>query len=208
MWVMTNDELYHHGIKGQRWGVRNYQDENGELTAEGRRRYGIGERIKNTMTYRDENGKLHLTTAGKVTAGVAAGVTAAGVVTGVVLGRKYVNNIMARKVLRQRISDINANKQQESDLVRRLLNNKIANKTAFKNVASKTELGNRDRMDAWNDLMSADKAWKNAALNRQRMDFKTDNLNKEIEFLKKHPFATNNDVYIPTKSKWRLTISK
>lgn len=31
--------LQHHGIKGQRWGVRRYQDKNGRLTADGRKRY-------------------------------------------------------------------------------------------------------------------------------------------------------------------------
>ena len=34
--------LEHHGIKGQRWGVRNYQDMMGRLTAAGRERYGVG----------------------------------------------------------------------------------------------------------------------------------------------------------------------
>ena len=34
------EELYHHGIKGQRWGVRRYQNEDGTLTAEGKKRYG------------------------------------------------------------------------------------------------------------------------------------------------------------------------
>ena len=33
------NELYHHGILGQKWGVRRYQNENGTLTAEGRKRY-------------------------------------------------------------------------------------------------------------------------------------------------------------------------
>lgn len=32
-------ELYHHGIKGQRWGIRRYQNEDGTLTDEGKRRY-------------------------------------------------------------------------------------------------------------------------------------------------------------------------
>lgn len=32
-------ELYHHGIKGQRWGVRRYQNEDGTLTPEGKKRY-------------------------------------------------------------------------------------------------------------------------------------------------------------------------
>ena len=40
---MNNDNyLAHHGIKGQKWGVRQYQNTDGSLTAEGRRRYGVG----------------------------------------------------------------------------------------------------------------------------------------------------------------------
>lgn len=35
-------ELYHYGIKGQKWGVRRYQNEDGSYTAEGKIRYGIG----------------------------------------------------------------------------------------------------------------------------------------------------------------------
>lgn len=31
-------ELYHHGIKGQRWGVRRYQNPDGTLSEAGRRR--------------------------------------------------------------------------------------------------------------------------------------------------------------------------
>lgn len=32
-------ELYHHGILGQKWGVRRYQNKDGSLTEKGRKRY-------------------------------------------------------------------------------------------------------------------------------------------------------------------------
>ena len=35
-------ELYHHGIKGQRWGIRRFQNADGSLKAAGKKRYGDG----------------------------------------------------------------------------------------------------------------------------------------------------------------------
>ena len=36
---MSKYELYHHGILGMKWGIRRYQNKDGSLTAEGRKRY-------------------------------------------------------------------------------------------------------------------------------------------------------------------------
>lgn len=52
--------LAHHGIKGQKWGVRRYQNADGSLTAEGRKRYESD--IK--KGYRDVDG--YLTAIGRV----------------------------------------------------------------------------------------------------------------------------------------------
>ena len=37
------DELSHHGIIGQKWGIRRFQYSDGSLTEEGKKRYGIRE---------------------------------------------------------------------------------------------------------------------------------------------------------------------
>lgn len=40
---LTQQYLAHHGIKGQRWGVRRYQNPDGSLTKAGKKRRGVGD---------------------------------------------------------------------------------------------------------------------------------------------------------------------
>lgn len=37
--LIYESELVHHGIKGQKWGVRRYQNKDGSLTSAGKKRY-------------------------------------------------------------------------------------------------------------------------------------------------------------------------
>lgn len=41
MYCESENYLAHHGIKGQKWGIRRYQNADGTLTAEGRKRAGL-----------------------------------------------------------------------------------------------------------------------------------------------------------------------
>lgn len=38
IYIISNGELRHHGVKGQRWGIRRYQNKDGSLTPAGRKR--------------------------------------------------------------------------------------------------------------------------------------------------------------------------
>ena len=53
--VTYSNELYHYGVKGQKWGIRRYQNLNGTLTEEGKIRYGVDPK---TGKLSDEGKKL------------------------------------------------------------------------------------------------------------------------------------------------------
>lgn len=71
-----SDELFHHGIKGQKWGIRRYQNADGTLTPEGAKRYGTVENLQKARQDKAKRGlsgdtKRKIKTAAKV-AGIAA----------------------------------------------------------------------------------------------------------------------------------------
>lgn len=69
---MDYNELYHHGVKGMKWGVRRYQNKDGSLTAAGKKRQS-----QDTP----EAAAKRKATAKKVAVGAAAALTIAAAAT-------------------------------------------------------------------------------------------------------------------------------
>ena len=61
-----NNELNHHGIKGQKWGKRRYQNKDGSLTPAGKQRYGSEENFESRY---DEDVKAGIRATKKLTDG-------------------------------------------------------------------------------------------------------------------------------------------
>lgn len=80
MWYIASEEntmyLAHHGIKGQKWGRRRWQNEDGSLTSEGKERYGTVENYERAQRRK------------KIAIGIGAGTAAALAIGGGILAYK------------------------------------------------------------------------------------------------------------------------
>lgn len=56
--MVYETELAHHGVKGQKWGVRRYQNADGSLTRAGKRRYGKELAYKKSEMTKSEKKRL------------------------------------------------------------------------------------------------------------------------------------------------------
>lgn len=88
---MYQNELYHHGIKGQKWGVRRYQNTDGTLTAEGRKR--LYDDYKTTMETRN-------TGIGIAGVGLIKGSAATGAAAGAYGIQKQLNKLSMQRALK------------------------------------------------------------------------------------------------------------
>lgn len=107
-------ELRHHGIKGQKWGIRRYQNEDGTLTDAGRTRYNskgepldiaqvtdqelnrINQRLNAEDQYYRMSGNSYKNVASKKDTYVKAGATALGTMLATAIGGMTLAKIRAK----------------------------------------------------------------------------------------------------------------
>lgn len=101
---MSDLYLVHHGIKGQKWGVRRYQNEDGSYTDAGKRRYGIS----GNLSY-DNKGRMIDSSTGKRISKKQK--------------KLFNNSILANEKKRKEVEEIN---KKYSDSERNVLEKKYA----------------------------------------------------------------------------------
>lgn len=128
-YICNGDVLYHHGIKGQKWGVRRFQNKDGSLTPAGKERYdddGDNERVESP----EERKK-------RIARNVAIGAAAATVAIAAIGYMKYSKNLKKLdKKAGQAIKEINDNvidfnKLSDNDMT-------LKKGTKFQRISSKS----------------------------------------------------------------------
>ena len=132
--------LSHHGIKGMRWGIRRFQNPDGSLTDEGKRRYHMSDEDA-YREYRAEKKKIDRQTgnratvagAGSLFGGVttlaslgAAGITGPGVlaVPAIAMGGLIASAVISSKIGDKKISNLKKSYNAERiDKVDKIINN-------------------------------------------------------------------------------------
>ena len=117
LWTDGSDYLIHHGIKGQRWGIRRYQNEDGSLTAAGRKRYGVSEQVKskwNGLTDKQKSNIKKAAAIGVAVAGTALLAYGAYKVSEGIKNEAYKKSMDAgMKAVEKMMSDVTAYKNDE-----------------------------------------------------------------------------------------------
>ena len=108
-----NEELYHHGILGQKWGIRRFQNSDGSLTSEGKRRYDNDSHSKSDNNAKSETSEKSKSRAKNLKRTVAVGATIA-VASLAVIGVSKLSQVkskvdVGRQVVNTVVNNTNSN---------------------------------------------------------------------------------------------------
>jgi hypothetical protein len=134
-----DDSLQHHGIKGQKWGIRRFQNPDGTLTPLSKQRYGTVENFNDVRNKRKATAKK----VGKVALSAASTYLTADMMLGGPLSRKLQRSIMkrsSRKAFRDPFEDYVITSKKTG---------KIVNMEPVENIVSKRNAKNRQRITSY-----------------------------------------------------------
>lgn len=155
-YVELSDYLEHHGIKGQKWGVRRYQNEDGSLTEAGKRRYHSDSSTLGVYAYLSKRGGENLSTSEKLRA------------------TKLIRKAQKNKIITDKeVSDL-------ENIVEKITPNVLSNE--IKNQKSRLLL---DSKEGWIETLKARKEYEDL-LNRSLSDVGLDKYYKAGAFVSQH----------------------
>lgn len=155
MQLIYSSTLAHHGIKGQRWGVRRYQNADGSLTEAGKKKYGWmdkkaaskdikkASKIENTVTRKigSENFEKAVNYQNRIIEANKK-LKGHGNKMGKTYNDHYVRNVISKEVMNKKLSELNKKNEElttQRDLIikeadeflKQFGNYKIANKNGI-----------------------------------------------------------------------------
>lgn len=202
MWTYeTYDELYHHGIKGQKWGQRRFQYEDGSLTPDGRIRYGANQ-VKSRVATASKAVKDRVSTAGKTVKknvsdkwnglsdkqkkAIKIGVAAAGTALAAYAAYKITDGIIVKNGIRMANEKIKTGRDLTNQMLEKIKSDAAEQKWQYdyiedlKKVANPKPSANTNKLFTYEnpDKSFANAYWAREALRGYRETGATDSANR------------------------------